>query len=104
MIQCPVDQPSHRPHPGRMAPAVMAVHLTQRLVATHPTDPVLHHDPTPRERSVVPSVLLRPRLAPWLASRGRSEPLRVPVGDPYVSAVAQRPDATRQAGLELRAL
>src|SRR5918994_7282834 len=63
-IEHAVDQPGHRPHPRLVPFPPVPVHRAERLVAPQPADRVLHPDPPPRERPVVPPVpagLSRPR-------------------------------------------
>src|SRR5262249_51849475 len=78
--------------PRRVHLAPVPVHLTQRLVPAEPPDPVLHLDPPPGERPVVPPVRLRPVLPARLPPRRRPpQPPAQPV-EADVAHVRQRPD------------
>src|SRR5262245_25653356 len=94
-IEHAVDQPSHRPHPRLVTLAAVPVHRAERLVAAQPAYRVLHLDPPPRERPVVPPVLPGPLPPARLAPRRRpAQPLPQPA-DPDVGQVAQRPHPAR---------
>src|ERR1700674_5517278 len=71
MTEATIDQTGHRSDPQRMSPPMMPIHLRQRLVVSQPSDAMLHHDASPRERPIIIHVRLRTRLAPRLAARSR---------------------------------
>ena len=74
VIQLPVDQAGHGPHPRRVAAAVVAVGLRQRREDAHPAEGVLGHDAAAGEGAIVGDVLRRARLAARLLARRGAQP------------------------------
>src|SRR5262245_50883065 len=96
LIKHTVDQSGYRSHPHLVPLPPVPVARRQCLVAAQPTNDVFHLDPPPRERSVVATVLWRPPLSPWLASRRRPVQLGVDPVEADIAQVCQRPDLRPQ--------
>src|ERR1700687_2055300 len=96
MTEATIDQTGHRSDPQRMSPPMMPIHLRQRLVVSQPSDAMLHHDASPRERPIIIQVRLRTRLAPRLAARSRPQSVGMQLVNAHIGQVTESADAGRQ--------
>src|SRR5436190_20772310 len=77
----PIDQPRHGTRPCGVVLTMMPIHLAQTLIAPHPSNRVLHLNPSSREGPIEAHVFGRTVFPTRLAARGGAQVLWMRLGN-----------------------
>jgi hypothetical protein len=83
---------------------MMPIRLGERLIASHPSNRVFHHNPSPGERPIVGDILRRTVFASRLATGRSTQASRMQLANPDLCQITNRAQALWQSLQQLRLL
>ena len=104
MSDLAIDQAGNGHHPLGMELTMMAVHLKDGFITTHPTNGMLDNDPATRELLIVGYIFRGPGFAFRFASRGCGQTLWMEFVDPNIGQITDGSDPCGQAVEQVRLL